>query len=53
MHVTRPIRINFVFFDLFKVPKTKIDAKAVIVSKKKGIANIECKLCFKKISLYP
>ena len=40
-------------FDLFRVPRAMMHAKVDIMNKKKGIDNIECKLCSKKILLYP
>ena len=41
----------FMFLDRFKVLIIKIDAKLVIINRKKGIESIECKFCFKKILL--
>ena len=52
-HAINPKIINLKLFDLFKVFITSIDANAVIIKRKNGMDNIECKLCFKKILLYP
>ena len=46
-----PTKINLTLFDFLSVLITNIEAREVIMKKKNGIDNIECKLWLRKILL--